>query len=180
VPTSSTVRPDNLRAALDAKLAAAMSQLVELREAEQPRVTAHLNPRTIIESLVSYVGRVYPIADTFGRTQAGDLQFDAWYRRWIDALGPIERALWKQLRDEHMRQEHGNAAELVEVEISVASDPAITGQHPAPGTHADLRKRLVRFAVAPNRAASDVCQDYLKLAKRFVHDFVRDYTRFLP
>ena len=76
---STTVRPDNLKAALDAKLAAAMSQLVELREAEQPRVTPHLNPREIIGTFLLYAGRVYPIADAFGRAQAGDLQFDAWY-----------------------------------------------------------------------------------------------------
>jgi hypothetical protein len=180
VPTSSSVRPDNLRAALDAKLAAAMSQLVDLREAEQPRVTAHLNPRTLVGAFLSYVGRVYPIADTFGRNQAGDLQFDAWYRQWIERLGPIDRALWKQLRDEHMGQEHGHAVALTEVEISVAADPSITGHHPVPGSHADLRKRIVRFAAAPNRTASDVCDDYLRLAKRFVHDFLRDYRRFLP
>ena len=81
---STTVRPDNLRAALDAKLAAAMSQLVELREAEQPRVTLHLNPREIVGAFLQYAGRVYPIADAFGRAQAGDLQFDAWYGQWME------------------------------------------------------------------------------------------------
>ena len=36
-----------------------------------------------------------------------------------------------------------------------------------PGARADVRKRLIRFAASPNRAASDVCDDYLRLAKRF-------------
>src|SRR5918994_7077333 len=104
---STTVRPDNLRAALDAKLAAAMSQWVDLREAEQPRVTPHLSPREIIDTFLLYACRVYPIADTFGRAQAGDLQFEAWYGQWLGKLGEADRALWQQLRDEHARQEHG-------------------------------------------------------------------------
>jgi hypothetical protein len=177
---STTVRPDNLRVALDAKLAAAMSQLVDLREAEEPRVTPHLNPREIVAAFLLYAGSVYPIADTFGRTQAGDLQFDAWYEQWIRKLGAADRALWKQLRHERVQQEHGRGAALLETEIAVSSDPAITGQHPMLGAGADVRKQLVRFATSPNRAASDVCDDYLRLARRFALDFVRDYARFLP
>jgi hypothetical protein len=158
---SSTVRPDNLRAALDAKLAAAMSQLAELREAEQPRVT-HLNPREIIDTFLLYACRVYPIADTFGREQAGDLQFEAWYGQWLGKLDEADRALWQQLRDERERA-------LIEAQLPVHIE-----------TQTDTRKRLVRFAGAPTRAASDVCADYLRLAKRFVGEFLRDYARFLP
>jgi len=175
---STTVRPDNLRAALDAKLAAAMSQLAELREAEQPRVTPHLNPREIVGAFLLYACRVYPIADTFGRMQAGDLQFDAWYGQWLEKLGEADRALWKQLREERVRQEHGQEPALIEAEISVPSSIAV---HPSsPGARAEVGKRLYRFAASPNRAASDVCADYLRLAKRFVGEFVRDYARFLP
>ena len=177
---STTVRPDNLRAALAAKLAAATSQLVELREGEQPRATLHLNPREIVGTFLLYASAVYPIADTFGRAQAGDLQFGAWYAQWIEKLGDADRALWKQLRDERVRQEHGQAAALIETEISVASDPSITGRQPVLGTRADVRKQIFRFAADPNRAASEVCDDYLRLAKRFADDFVRDYARFLP
>jgi hypothetical protein len=180
---SSTVRPDNLKAALDAKLAAAMSQLVDLREAEQPRVTPHLNPREIIGTFLLYASAIYPIADTFGRAQAGDLQFDAWYGQWLGKLGDADRALWKQLRDERARQErheHGHGAALVDVEIAVPSDPSITARQSVPPVRADVRKRLIRFAAAPNRAASDVCGDFLRLAKRFAGEFLRDYARFLP
>jgi hypothetical protein len=177
---STTVRPDNLRAALDAKLAAAMSQLVELREAEQLRVTLHLNPREIIGSFLAYACRIQPIAELFGRTHAGDLQFDTWYGQWMEKLGDADRALWKQLRDERVRLEHGQGAALIDAEISVSSDPSITAQQPRLGARADIRKQLFRFAASPNRAASDVCDDYLRLAKRFVHDFLRDYARFLP
>ena len=177
---SSTVRPDNLKAALDAKIAAAMSQLVELREAEQSRVTLHLNPREIISTFLQYAGRVHPIADTFGREQAGDLQFDAWYAQWLEKLGDADRALWKQLREERVRQELGMETALTEVEISVPSDPSITVQQSVPGEQAEVRKRIFRFASAPNRAASEVCYDYVRLARRFAQDFVRDYARFLP
>jgi hypothetical protein len=169
---STTVRPDNLRAALDAKLAAAMSQLADLREAEQPRVTPHLNPREIIETFLLYACRVYPIADTFGRAQAGDLQFEAWYGQWLERLGEADRMLWRQLREEHARQERGLGTALIEAEIA----PAIT----VTDAQTDTPKRIVRFAGAPTRAASDVCADYLRLAKRFVGEFVRDYARFLP
>jgi hypothetical protein len=68
---------------------------------------------------------------------------------------------------------------LIETEISVASDPSITGQQRVLG-RADVRKQIYRFAASPNRAASDVCDDYLRLARRFADDFVHDYARFLP
>ena len=177
---STTLRPDNLRAALDAKLAAATSQLVDLREAEQRSVTLHLSPREIIDSFLLYACRVYPIVDTFGRAQAGDLQFEAWYGQSLGKLGEADRALWKQLRDQSSRQEHGHAAALIEVEISVPTDPSIAMGQTVPDAGTDIRKRIMRFAGAPNRAASDVCADYLRLAKRFVGEFVRDYARFLP
>ncbi len=165
---STTVRPDNLKAALDAKLAAAASQLVELREAEQPEVTPHLNPREIVEAFLSYAGRVYPIAAGFGRAQAGDLQFEAWYAEWTGKLADADRPLWQHLRDELARHEHGHKAALIEAEVAV------------PDARTGVRNRLVRFAAVPERAASDVCADYLRLAKRFVGEFLRDYARFLP
>ena len=69
---------------------------------------------------------------------------------------------------------------LIELEISVAADPSITVHESAPGARPDVRKPLIRFAASPDRAASDLCDDYLRLARRFAGDFVRDYARFLP
>jgi hypothetical protein len=177
---STTIRPDNLRAALDAKVAAALSQLAELREAEQPRVTPHLNPREIVGMFLLYARGVFPIAHTFGDAQVGELQFNAWYQQWRRKLNDADRALWEQLRNERVRQEHGPGADLIDVEISVASDPSVTVQQASPGPRADVRKRLVRFASQPNRAASAVCDDYLRLSKRFAADFVQEHSRFLP
>jgi hypothetical protein len=177
---SSTIRPDNLRAALDAKLAAAMSRLVELREAEEPHVTPHLNPREVVAAFLLPARGVYEIADTFGKAQVGGLQFNAWYEQWMTTLGDADRALWNRLRDDRARKDHGHGADFVDVEISVAADPSISGHQSPHRARADVRKQLVRFAAEPNRAASDVCADYLRLAKRFVDDFVRDHSRFLP
>lgn len=177
---STTVRPDNLRAALDAKLAAAMSELIALREAEEPRATPHLSPREIVAAFLRYACRVHPIAETFGRAQAGDLQFESWYEQWTRGLGDADRALWARLREERVREELGLGDALIETEVAVPSDPSLTAQQAAPGARAEVRKRLVRFAAAADRAASDVCADYLRLAKRFAADFVRDYARFLP
>src|SRR5262245_56935417 len=95
VRMSSTVRPDNVKAALDAKRAAALSQLAELREAEEPPVTLHLSPRESIVAFLQYACRIQPIADAFGREQAGDLVFDAWYGEWLSKLDAPDRAVWQ-------------------------------------------------------------------------------------
>ncbi len=175
---SATIRPNNLKSALDAKLAAALSQLVELREAEQPRLTLHLSPREIVGAFLLYASAVHPIVDTFGRAQAGELQFNVWYEQWTTRLNAPATALWRQLRAERARQERGEVVALIEVEISLASDSSSGTRQSSRG--ADARKQLVRFAAFPDRPASDVCNDYLRLAKRFAQDFVRDHARLFP
>jgi len=177
---SSTVRPDNLRAALDAKLAAAMSQLAELREAEQPHVTPHLSSREILSTFLGYARGIYSIAAAFGTQQIGDLQFNSWYAQWTAKLSDPDRALWKQLRDDRTPYQHASSSALTELEIAVAADPSVTVDQTLPGTRAGVRKRIVRFATAPERAASEVCEDYLRLAKRFAGEFIRDHVRYLP
>ena len=62
----STLRPDNLKAALDAKVAAALAQLGEVRETEQPRLTPHLNPREIVGTFLLYARGIFPVASAFG------------------------------------------------------------------------------------------------------------------
>ena len=174
---STSLRPDNLRAALDAKLAAALNRLVELREADQPRATLHLSPREILGEFFHYLREVYRIADTFGRSEAGELQFNAWSEQWTARLNDIDRVLWKRLRDDRTGKQ---GADLIGVDISVPSDPAVTIRESLPGAGTAVRKQLIRFAAYPNRAASDVCEHHLELAKRFAQDFVRDHARFLP
>jgi hypothetical protein len=162
---SSTVRPDNLKAALDAKVAAAMAQLGELRESEQPRITPHLNPRESVRSFLLYARGVCSVASTFGRVQAGELQFDTWYEQWVNTLGDADRLLWRQLRQD-------SSAELVDVEIAVAPDPSAPGARPE-------HKRVARFAAYPEKAASAVGYDYLQLSRRFASDFLREHARFI-
>jgi hypothetical protein len=170
------VRPDMLKNALGAKLAAAAAQLLELREAEQPRLTPHLSPPEIIGAFLVHVRGIHPIVDVFGRAQAGELVFKAWHETWRAALSKADLALWDRLRDDHQGHEHG--AELIEDEISVSADASATG-HESRGPRADVRKRRFRFAADPKRPASDVCADYLRLARRFVEDFVRAHEQFL-
>jgi hypothetical protein len=167
---------ERLKDALQAKLAAAASQLLELREAEEPRVTPHLNPRQIIGELLSHLRGVQPIASKFGKAQAGDLQFNAWYESWRGKLSEVERTLWRQLRADAAQHERLHAADFVEEWTSVDADP--TGTLP-PGASHLVRKQLIRFASNPDKTASAVCAEYLRLARRFVQDFVRDHGRFL-
>ena len=127
-----------------------------------------------------YACGAYPIAEKFGRAQAGELQFNAWYEQWTKQLKAADAALWRRLRDERIRQERGQGVELIEVEMSIAPDPSASTRQPLRGASADARKQLVRFAAYPDRPASAVCNDYLQLARRFVHDFLQDHARFLP
>jgi len=168
------IRPDMLKNALGAKLAAAAAQLLELREAEQPRLTPHLSPHEIIGAFLLHVRGVYPIVDTFGRAQAGELMYKAWHETWRNSLTKPDLALWDRLRDDAKHHEHAHGAELVEDEIAVKVDPTAT--RPGGG---NARKVRVRFAADPNRAASEVCADYLRLARRFVDAFVRANEQIL-
>jgi len=167
-----------LKSALGAKLAAAQAQMLDLREAEQPRLTPHLSPHEIIGAFLVHMRGIQPIVDVFGRAHAGELMFKAWHEAWRAALTKADLALWDRLRDSQHAQPHG--AELIEDEISVIADAPSTAREPGPARRADIHKPRVRFAADPNRAASDVCADYLRLARAFVEDFVRNHERFLP
>ena len=130
---STTIRPDNLRAALDAKLAAATSQLIDLREAEQPRVTLHLNPREIVGTFLLHARSVYPIVDAFGRAQAGELQFSAWYQNWTEKLGEADRASWKRLRDRQQTRARRRADRRRDIPSPATRRSPLTGRRPAHG-----------------------------------------------
>ncbi len=173
---SATVRPDNLKAALDAKLAAALAQLADLREAEQPRFTPHLSPRELVSALVLYARGVHTVASAFGTAQAGELQYNAWYEQWHKALSETDRRLWMEL---HHDRVHAQGADLVDVEILVAAEPSVAAASASRAAHADVSNRVCRFAAYPQRSASDVCADLLRLAKRFAGEFLRDHARFL-
>jgi hypothetical protein len=164
---SATVRPDNLKAALDAKIAAALAQLAELRESEEPRITPHLNPRELVASLLLYAHGIYSVASSFGRAQVGELQYEAWYEQWKQALGDADRGVWRELSEGGANAQGGG---LIDVEILV------TGVSSAPH---DTRKRVCRFAAYPQRSASDLCAELLRLGKRFAGEFMRDHARFL-
>ena len=138
------IRPDMLKNALGAKLAAAAAQLLELREAEQPRLTPHLSPHEIVAAFLVHVRAIHPIVDVFGRAQAGELVFKAWHERWRAALAKADLALWDRLRE--AQHSHAHGAELIEDEISVTADGPSAAHEPAAAPRANMRKRRVRFA----------------------------------
>jgi len=154
-----------------------MAQLAEVREMEQPRPTPHLNPREIVGAFLLYARGIFALLRSFGRTQAGELQFNAWHEQWVAALSDADRALWNQLGDDRVQQ--GRGAELIDVEISVAADPSVAAQQSLPRAQTAAGKRIVRFAAYANRPASNVCGDYLRLARVLAHDFIRDHQRFI-
>ena len=175
------IRPDMLKNALGAKLAAAAAQIAALHEAEEPRLTPHLNPRESIAACMMHMRSVHPIADAFGKAQAGDLVFNSWYETWRAGLAKTDLALWDELlHPDRAQREHGHGAELIEDEISVAADPSIITHPFQRSSVPEVPKRRVRFAAHADRPASDVCNDYLRLARRFVDDFLRSNERFLP
>jgi hypothetical protein len=171
-----TIPRERLKDALHARLAAATSQLLELREADEPRVTPHLNPRQIIDDFLLHVRGVYSVADKFGKAQAGDLGFNAWYDSWRGALSEVERTLWRQLRADAVQPKQLHVADFIEEWINVDAD--LTGTLP-PGASHEVRKQRVRFATNPDKPAGEVCAEYLRLARRFVDAFVRAHARFL-
>jgi hypothetical protein len=63
--------------------------------------------------------------------------------------------------------------------MAVASDASIATHQSLPGSRPEVRKQRVRFAAYADRAASDVCNDYVRLARRFADDFVRDHAHLL-
>ena len=164
---SATVRPDNLKAALDAKIAAGLAQLSELRESEQPRITP-LNPRELVAALLRYARGVNTVAGGFAKGLVGELQYNSWYEQWKGTLADADRLLWRKL-GEGSTEAHD--VELIDVEAVLAADPS--------ATHADIRKRVCRFAAYPERSASDVGGDVLRIARRFAGEFIRDHARFL-
>jgi hypothetical protein len=174
------IRPDMLKSALAAKLAAATAEIARLREAEEARLTPHLNPREIVATALRHTRGVYAIADTFGKAQAGDLVFNAWYDTWRTGLPKAGLALWRELGADSAEPGPRLDPELIDDEISVAADPSIVTHPFQKSSWPQVPKRRVRFAAHANRPASDVCDDYLKLARRFVDDFIRANERFLP
>jgi hypothetical protein len=171
------VRPDMLKGVLSSKLSAATTQLLELREAEQPRLTPHLSPHQIVDAFLLHARGVYPIVDAFGKLHAGDLVYKAWHEAWRSSLTKADLALWDRLRDDGTQREHAHRAELIEDEIAATADPSVAQS--TSGAHGNVHKLRVRFPFDPNRAASEVCADYLRLARRFANDFVREHEQLL-
>jgi hypothetical protein len=126
-----TVRPDELRPALKAKLTDATWQWHHMREQEQPRLTTNLNPRDIVAHFLPAARGVWPTAFEFAKGQ--QVNFGKWYQDWRDSITPVQRDSWDQLRADRVDQEHGAGADLISYEIDITGDPSITVYHGIPG-----------------------------------------------
>jgi hypothetical protein len=178
---TATVRPDKFRQAIHAKVDDATWRLLEIRESERPILTPNIVPAHMIGHFLAAARGVYQTAQTFAEGQG--LPFDAWYRRWLQALSNAERGLWRSLTEERDAQIHGEGPALVMVEIDV-TDQLSHYNYTAPPHGPLQRPRMTkpgqRFAAYPGRLASEVCDDFLKLARRFVDDFSHDHAAHIP
>lgn len=177
-----TVDPAKVREALSRKLGSAGENVGLLRQSELPEMNGHWKPAKYAIAVLHAARGVYPTAERFAE---GRLDMPGWYREWRAAIGVNDCALWDQLRDDRAAQEHGDGAEFVRVEIPVTRGPGMPEMFRnnalyGGGAQPSASKGGIRFAAYPDRPASEVAADYLRVAQRFVDDFLREHARLIP
>jgi len=172
-----TVAPSKLVNALDTKLSAARRKVLDLQRAEEPRVDGISHHDLVIHFLKAARG-VYPVVKTFHDAWLQGHSFEAWLTSWEQGLIPADLALWQYMQDQRDRDEHGDGADLVSVDIPVMLDhqqpynAALYGVGPEGQPKAS--KGSVRFGKYPHRRVSEVCAEYLTLCQRFMDDYLRE------
>jgi hypothetical protein len=172
------VRAERFVEAVRAKLNDARLRLHDLRESERPTLT-NLNPAEIIGHFLTAARGVYQTAKTFAEGATGKLAFDTWYQGWLERLPRAESDLWRSLTDNRDAHIHGEGASLIDTEVDVTErlDPMIFQGPLALGVQRPRMTKVgKRFEAYAGRPASDVCNDFLELAERFVADFSRDHA----
>jgi len=168
------VDPARLTDALNEKLGAATTKLHELREAEQPRMTAQHDPKAIVEHLLTSARSLSLAAETFAKDNWPEGDLSAWRRQWQRALDPQDEQLWHYMRVNRNWADHGDGAGLIPINIPMpverSHNPSaillgINPYNPVP------TKGGVRFAKYPDVSASEVCNTYLGLCRRYIEDF---------
>jgi hypothetical protein len=176
---SATVRPEKLREALYAKLGVAGESLYEIRQSERAEINRFNDARRYIGDFLHAARGVYPVAETFLKPA----KFKKWFEPWEkNRLSDSERALWGKIRIERVSQEHGEGVGLIAVSIPIPraamspSVPNVAHLHLAATGYqgGESSKGGERFRAYPDKPASEVCAEYLKLANRFVEDFLRE------
>jgi hypothetical protein len=73
---SATVRPQKLREALNAKLAAAVQCVFELQQAELPEFNRYQEPQQSIVDFLHAAHGVYPVVTTFAESHTQRADFE--------------------------------------------------------------------------------------------------------
>jgi hypothetical protein len=181
---SATVSPQKLKEALQAKLGTARFAIHDLRESERPETNRHWRAHQYVVDFLHAARGVYPIVETFSKNRLPQ-GFKAWVNDWeLRKLCQSEQILWQQMRDERVSQEHGEGAGLIPVLIPIKSRDQSQNYRNAVLLGADITqnrqsKGSVRFVAYPNQLASEVCEEYLSLAQRFVNDFLSEHPHLL-
>jgi hypothetical protein len=169
------VRREKFREVALAKISDAKFLVHDLRESERPVFNPQLHSAQIIGRLLPAARGVFQAAEARMDTKGA---FSGWYNDvWLKSLSAQETDLWKTLTHNRDGQIHGEGPELTSTNLEVTE-----GMDPMSQSHVMQRverprawKPVARFAAYPDRAASDVCNDWLALAQRFVDDFVRAF-----
>jgi hypothetical protein len=159
----------------------ALSKLHGLRKAEQPQFTPNLDPWALVAEFLSSARGVYPTAKTYcdGLQPPAPGRFTRWRDTWEGQLSRADLDLWRRMEDERHRHEHGDGAALITVDIPVPMEfthpnPIVLGLSAAEANPPSY-KNGVRFKGYPERPASEVCEQYLALCRRFVEDLLRSF-----
>ena len=184
---SQTIRAEKIREVLAWKLGQATTHLHEIREADAPRWSRYQDPRVYVTNFTLAARGVYASAQSFATERIQQSEFQGWMRSWEQRLVDQERELWENFANDRRAQEHGEGASLVPIYIEIAQSEGMQMSNNAaafaalgiPYQRPKAEKAGVRFAAYPLTPASEVCQDYLALCRRFADDFLQAHRHLL-
>jgi hypothetical protein len=185
-----TITEAELPGVIQQKLGAALGQLFELQKLDAPAFTGGglLDAEGVASAFLYAARGVHQSCETFSD---GKLNFRGWRHGWEGSasLSVDDKALWKHLRDQRDRHDHGRGLDLIGVDIELPSGVVAGGHGAIFVLRGDISatdnitrstKGGKRFAAYPDRKISDVCRDILTLVRRFAADFEREYPALLP
>lgn len=176
--------PEKLKDAVAARLDAAMLSLSELQQAEQPECNRYTEPHRYVVEFLHAARGAFSIVKTFGEEKLQPAPFRRWLEAWGHTLTPEQLRLWRAIGTAPESQEYSEGELLIPTWI-----PITRGPMPEDFTHyTELgiprppgpTKSAVRFRFDPEKPASEVCAEYLKLVQKCLADFLRQHANLLP
>src|ERR1700722_8573989 len=160
-----TVSAQQLPGAVQGKIADANMALIELRRLDSPWTQdVSKDYRAALQACMEPARGVVLTIQTFGEEALGRRAFWDWVEQWERSLSPAELAIWELITEARDWQTHGAGPELIEVPIRL--DPSTS-------------RSVARFKAQANRPASDACNEYVELVRRFAADFQRNHAALL-